>query len=65
MKIARFIKLRTFSNGIADLALEQNHNPLKRKVPVETPTSELTSRWLLDFKVPLDMDKAAKEPFVQ
>lgn len=64
MKISRFIKLRTFGGTSTDLALEQNHNPLKHKVSIETPTADFTTQWLLDFRGPLDGEKAAQQPFV-
>lgn len=62
MKISRFVKLRTFSHGPEDLALEQTHNPLKRKVPVLKPTHEFTARFLEQFKTPLDLSQAQEEP---
>ena len=61
MKITRFIKLRTFSEGPADLALELTHNPLKRKVQVLQPTHSFTALFLDQFKEPLDIEKARKE----
>ena len=60
MKTARFIKLRTFSRGPEDLALEMNRNPLKRTVHVLQPTHTFTSQFLDQFKSPLDIDKARK-----
>lgn len=62
MKITRFIKLRSFSHGPVDLALEHVHNPLKRHNQVPHPTHEFTAEWLGQFKVPLDLDTARKEP---
>lgn len=62
MKISRFIKLRTLSEGPQDLALEQNHNSLRRKVPIESPTHEFTDRWLAEYKRPLDLSQAVREP---
>ena len=64
MKISRFMKLRTLSRGPVDLALELNHNPLKRAVPVENPSHEFTEEWLAEFKVPLDLEKARHEASV-
>lgn len=64
MKISRFIKLRSFSHGAVDLALEQNHNPLKRKVQVLAPDRDFTTKWLEEYKTPLDPDQARKEPSV-
>ena len=61
MKISRFIKLRTFGHTLIDLALEQNHNPLKRKVSISTRTQEFTAQWLADFKDPLDREKARRD----
>lgn len=50
--------------GPTDLVLEQNHNPLKRQVPVVDPTHEYTDNWLAEFKSPLNIEKARKEPYV-
>ena len=62
MKISRFIKLRTFSRDLVDIALEQNRNPLKRKVHVPTKTREYTTQWLEQFKDPLNAEMASSEP---
>ena len=62
MKISRFIKLRTFSHDAADLALEQNHNPLKRKVQIIDPSKDFTTKSLDEYKAPLDPDQARREP---
>ncbi len=48
----------------SDLVIEQNHNPLKRKVRVNDPTHEFTDEWLAEFKTPLDLDRARNEPSV-
>ena len=61
MKISRFVKLRTYGEGPEDLAMENTHNPLKRKVQVLHPTHSFTARFLDQFKEPLDLDKARKE----
>ena len=63
MKISRFIKLRTLSHGPAELALERNHNPLRRDVLVTSPSTEFTETFLNQFKVPLDLERARKEPY--
>lgn len=63
MKTARFVKLRTFSRGPEDIALENNRNPLKRNLQVLQPTHSFTSKFLDQFKDPLDLDKARKEPY--
>ncbi|GBE78103.1 hypothetical protein SCP_0109850 [Sparassis crispa] len=62
MKISRFVKLRTLSYGPIDLALEQNHNPLRRTVTIREPTHEFTSTWLADFRRPPDLQTAEREP---
>ncbi|KAH9947692.1 hypothetical protein B0H21DRAFT_737636 [Amylocystis lapponica] len=64
MKISRFIKLKTTSHGPVDLALEQNHNPLRRKVPSQDASYGFTSKWLAQFKVPLDLDCACRKPLL-
>ena len=63
MKIGRFIKLRKFSRGPEDLALEENRNPLKRKLTVQEPTHTFTAKFLEQFKAPLDIEKARNEPY--
>jgi proteasome activator subunit 4 len=63
MKTSRFVKLRTFSHGPEDLALEINHNPLKRDLQVLQPTHSFTTKFLHQFKGPLDLDKAREEPY--
>ncbi|OCH96655.1 hypothetical protein OBBRIDRAFT_787227 [Obba rivulosa] len=62
MKISRFIKLRTLAHGPADLVLERNHNPLKRKVPIQEPSHEFTSQWLAEFRQPLNLEVARRTP---
>lgn len=64
LKVSRIIKLRTLMQKPSDLVTEQNHNPLKRKVHMTDPTHESTDEWLAEFKTPLDLDKARKEPSV-
>jgi len=64
MKISRYIKLRTLARDPIDLVLEQNHNPLRRTVPVMQPTHDFTSRWLAEFRTPLDIERGRREPSV-
>lgn len=64
MKITRFIKLRSFSHGPVDLAIEHSHNPLKRQVQVPHPTHAFTTEWLDQFKVPLNLDEAQEKAWV-
>lgn len=61
MKITRFIKLRSFSHGPVDLAVEYSHNPLKRQIQVPHPTHAFTTEWLDQFKVPLNLDEAREK----
>ena len=63
MKISRYVKLRTLANGPVDMALEQNHNPLRRKVPVTHPTREFSERCLEEYRQPLDIERSRKEPY--
>ncbi|KAH8100502.1 hypothetical protein BXZ70DRAFT_1022407 [Cristinia sonorae] len=65
MKVSRFIKLRTLAEGPVDLALERSKNPLKRMISVENPSQEYTAKFLAQFRVPLDLDKAREEPLLQ
>ncbi|KAL4243081.1 BLM10 family protein [Abortiporus biennis] len=65
MKISRYIKLRTLNHGPIDLALEQNHNPLRRKVPIVNPSQEYTSEYLSEFKKPLDIEEAKRQPLIR
>ena len=62
MKTARYIKLRTFCKMPGDLALMRSHNPLKKSVVIE-PTLELTTNFLANFKMPLNM-KQTETPSV-
>ena len=62
MKISRYVKLRTLAQGPVDLALEQNHNPLKRKIAVEEPTREFYESVLQEYRTPLDLERARQEP---
>ena len=62
MKITRYVKLRTLADGPVDLALEQNHHPLRRKVPVEEPTRDFFTSALEEYKTPLDLERARHEP---
>ncbi|CDO70270.1 hypothetical protein BN946_scf184942.g70 [Trametes cinnabarina] len=65
MKISRYIKLRTLAHGPVDLALEQNHNPLRRKVPVTDFTRESSERALGEYRKPLNLDRARLEPLIR
>ncbi|KAM5538277.1 hypothetical protein V8D89_008164 [Ganoderma adspersum] len=65
MKITRYVKLRTLSDGPVDLALEQNHHPLRQKVPVEEPTRDFFTSTLEEYKTPLDLERARHEPLIQ
>ncbi|KAF8898398.1 hypothetical protein BD779DRAFT_1607219 [Infundibulicybe gibba] len=53
MKVTRNIKLRTFCHDPTDLALSRNHNPLQKNMPVK-PLHEVTTKFLCNFKVPVD-----------
>ena len=64
MKISRYIKLRSLAHGPVDLALEQNHNPLRRKVPVTDPTREFSESCLEEYRTPLDVERGRTEPYV-
>lgn len=64
MKSLRYIKLRTFSTSPLDLAMERNHNPLRRTVSVTKPSHDFTARYLQSFKQPLGHEPASGEPFV-
>jgi proteasome activator subunit 4 len=54
MKSSRFIKLRTMAHDDTDMVLEQNHNPLRHRVPVTDPSHAFTKKLLHDFKVSPD-----------
>lgn len=62
--MSRYIKNRTLGKGAVDLALERNHNPLRRSVAIPNPTHETTTRFLQQFKEPLNASRARKEPYV-
>ncbi|KAI0651592.1 hypothetical protein C8Q79DRAFT_934115 [Trametes meyenii] len=65
MKISRFIKLRSLARSPVDIALEQNHNPLRRKVPVKEFTREHSERALEDYRKPLVLERASQEPLIR
>lgn len=62
MKISRFIKLRSLAHSPIDVALEQNHNPLRTKVPVNDHTREFSEHLLDEYRKPLDLKRAHQEP---
>ena len=62
MKITRYVKLRTLADGPVDLALEQNHHPLRQKVSVEEPTRDFFTSALDEYKTPLDLERGRHEP---
>ena len=64
MKVSRYVKLRSLAHGPVDIALEQNHNPLRRKVPVEDTTREFSERCLEEYREPLDIARGRSEPYV-
>ncbi|KAI0359128.1 hypothetical protein OH77DRAFT_1473765 [Trametes cingulata] len=65
MKISRFIKLRSLAHGPIDLALEQNHNPLRRKVPLQDLTREHSEQLLNEYRKPLDLGRAHEQPMLR
>lgn len=62
MKVSRYVKLRALAGSPIDVALEQNHNPLRKKVPVAETTREYAERLLADYRTPLDLEHARTEP---
>ncbi|RPD81724.1 hypothetical protein L226DRAFT_527984 [Lentinus tigrinus ALCF2SS1-7] len=65
MKVSRYVKLRALAQGPVDLALEQNHNPLRCKVSVEDPSREYSEHLLAEYRVPLDIERARAEPMIR
>ncbi|TDL28808.1 ARM repeat-containing protein [Rickenella mellea] len=65
MKSMRYIKLRTFCKSPLDLVMEQNHNPLRRRVQIPNRTHEFTAQFLQSFKRPLDIRQTTKQPILQ
>ncbi|EMD41658.1 hypothetical protein CERSUDRAFT_110231 [Gelatoporia subvermispora B] len=65
MKISRYVKLRTMAKGPNDIAMERNHNPLRRTVPIPEPSHEFTSKWLAEFRQPLHYDEARRIPILR
>ena len=61
MKIARYLKLRTFCKTPVDLALMRSNNPLKSSVAVE-PLPQLASDFLANFKKPFNMTQTDQIP---
>ncbi|KAI0322289.1 hypothetical protein OF83DRAFT_1094493 [Amylostereum chailletii] len=64
MKIMRFIKLRTFSQGPVDLIMEKNNNPMKKKLRIDNPSSKWTQEFLYNFRKPLDPITAGDEAVI-
>lgn len=64
MKTSRYIKLRTFVSDPEDIALERNHNPLRRKVPTGSLPFIAKDNFLDQAKFPADLERAAIEPCV-
>lgn len=62
MKNSRFIKLKSTARDAVDLVLEKNRNPLRQEVPIKQPSHALTTTFLHDFKVPIDLTRASREP---
>jgi proteasome activator subunit 4 len=63
MKSLRYIKLRTYSGSTKELALCNNHNPIRQKVSVTERTSEFTAQYLEAFKKPIDRKLAQQQPY--
>lgn len=64
MKTLRYIKLRTFSESDEDIGIQMNRNPLRKSLPVQSPTHEKTQLYLSQFKEPIDWKQASKQPYV-
>ncbi|PCH33392.1 ARM repeat-containing protein [Wolfiporia cocos MD-104 SS10] len=64
IKMSRYVKLRTLARTPVDLVLEQNHNPLRRKVPVPDASQEFTLQCLAAYREPLDIEQARREPLL-
>ena len=62
MKSIRYVKLRTFLQSPEDIAMEQNHNPLRVRFELQNVSNEFTTRYLEVFKSELDTQKATLEP---
>ncbi|KAI5124439.1 hypothetical protein M0805_008323 [Coniferiporia weirii] len=66
MKSLRHVKLRTFLQSPEDIAMEQNHNPLRVKFELgPLLDNTLNTRYLEGFKNRVDTDKARLEPILQ
>lgn len=62
MKSLRNIKLRTYCPDARALVLRQAHNPLKHSVAIQ-PSFLLTSNFNAQFKVPIDFEIPASDPY--
>lgn len=62
MKSTRYIKLRTYAKGPLDIMLEKNNNPMKRKIPLNTPGANFTDKFLDAFKQPEKVQTFFREP---
>ncbi|KAF8226105.1 hypothetical protein L208DRAFT_1425249 [Tricholoma matsutake] len=61
MKIARYIKHRTFCKTSGDLALMRGTNPLKRSMVIE-PSLQIAPDFLAHFRKHFDMKQMARSP---
>jgi proteasome activator subunit 4 len=64
MKSSRFIKLKTTAHDPIDKIIEQNHNPLRRHVPIKNPTHEFTNKFMLGFRTEPDLDTIGNDPLL-
>lgn len=62
MKSTRYIKLRTYAKAPLDIMLEKNNNPMKRKIPLNTPEVNFTDKFLDAFKHPEKVQTFFREP---
>lgn len=64
MKSLRYVKLRTFMTSPVDIAMEQNHNPLRKEIKLQNVDQEFSVRFLAEFKQKLNLREAASKPSV-
>ncbi|KAK7694363.1 hypothetical protein QCA50_001549 [Cerrena zonata] len=65
MKVSRFIKIRSLSHTPENMIMEQNDNPLRQQVPVTDPSEGFTQKFMEDYRIPLDLQKARAQPLIR
>ena len=62
MKSLRYVKLRTFATSPEDIAMEQNHNPLRERCDLKGLDGKFNAKYLAEFKDDDGLRLAVDEP---